>query len=269
MERRIAIDGVELVCDDEGAGSPLVCLHAIGHGAADFAALRARLRSSMRVIALDWPGHGRSGFDRQPTSAARCAELTQGLLVALDLRDAVLMGNSIGGAAAIRVAACMPERVRALVLCNPGGLVGVNTFVRGFTRAKAAVHAAGGRGARWYPALFAAYYRTVLQRAAARTRRAEIVASCQAVAPRLAEAWRSFGEPEADIRALAPHVKQPVLFAWGAHDAIVALPLSRPAIRRFPNARVETFAAGHSPFLETPTQFERALERFLDEIGRV
>lgn len=269
MERRSVLDGVDLAYDDEGAGPPLVCLHAIGHGAADFSGLRARFRARMRVIAPDWPGHGRSGADREPISAARCADLAERMFAALDLHDVVLLGNSIGGAAAIRVAARLPERVRALVLCNPGGLVGVSPFVRAFTRAKAAVHAAGGRGARWYPAAFAAYYRTVLQRAPARARRAEIVASCRDVAPRLAEAWRSFGEPDADLRALAPHVKQPVLFAWGARDPVVALPLSRPALRRFPNARLEKFAAGHAAFLETPREFEAALERFLDQIGRV
>jgi len=269
MVRRIAIDGVELACDDEGAGPTLVCLHAIGHDARDFAPLRARLRSRMRVVALDWPGHGRSGLDREPTSASRCAELALGLLAALDLRDVVLLGNSIGGAAAIRVAARAPERVRALVLCNPGGLVGGDAVVRAFTRAMSAFHAAGARGARWYPLLFAAYYRTVLQRAPARARRAEIVANCRSLAPRLAEAWRSFGEADADVRALAPHVKQPVLFAWASRDAIVALPPARPAIRRFPNARVEKFPAGHSPFLETPAEFERALERFIAELPPV
>ena len=54
--KEVVIDGVRLAYADEGAGPPLLCLHAIGHGARDFAELRARFRGRCRVIALDWPG---------------------------------------------------------------------------------------------------------------------------------------------------------------------------------------------------------------------
>ena len=120
--RRVTVDGVGLAVDDEGHGPAIVCLHAIGHGAGDFAALRARLAPRWRVIAPDWPGQGRSDSDRVPPSAVRYADLLAGLLDACAVERAVLLGNSIGGAAAIRYAAAHPERVAALVLENPGGL---------------------------------------------------------------------------------------------------------------------------------------------------
>jgi 4,5:9,10-diseco-3-hydroxy-5,9,17-trioxoandrosta-1(10),2-diene-4-oate hydrolase len=112
--REVVVDGVRIAYDDEGAGSVLVCLHAIGHGARDFRRLRARLSSRYRVIALDWPGQGRSGDDRLPASAARYAELLAGFVDALRLGELVVLGNSIGGAAAIRFAAKhVRERGRA------------------------------------------------------------------------------------------------------------------------------------------------------------
>lgn len=59
--------GVELAySDSEGSGLPIVCLHAIGHGARDFVPLRARLDPGYRFITLDWPGQGRSGEDVPP-----------------------------------------------------------------------------------------------------------------------------------------------------------------------------------------------------------
>src|SRR5215468_10075683 len=116
------VDGVRLAYDDSGAGAPIVCLHAIGHGAGDFSRLRTRLGRRQRVIALDWPGQGRSGSDSAPPSAVRYAELLAGLLDTLGLERAVLIGNSIGGAAAIRYAATHPGRVRGLVIENAGGL---------------------------------------------------------------------------------------------------------------------------------------------------
>jgi 4,5:9,10-diseco-3-hydroxy-5,9,17-trioxoandrosta-1(10),2-diene-4-oate hydrolase len=118
----MSVGGVELAYDDDGEGPALVCLHAIGHGASDFTRLCAPLRARWRVLALDWPGQGRSAPDRVPASAERYATLLAELLDRLGIESAAIVGNSIGGAAAIRWAAEHPGRVRALVLENPGGL---------------------------------------------------------------------------------------------------------------------------------------------------
>jgi 4,5:9,10-diseco-3-hydroxy-5,9,17-trioxoandrosta-1(10),2-diene-4-oate hydrolase len=261
----ITIDGVRLAYNDDGSGPAIVCLHAIGHGAGDFVSLRERLRSRYRVIALDWPGQGNSGDDRIPASAARYTELLSAFLDALGVEPAVLLGNSIGGAAAMRYAATHPARVRALVLANPGGLDrgGGGVLVGAMTGLMARFFAAGARGARWYPWAFAAYYRRILTGPAAAEQRARIIAAGAEVAPVLAQAWRSFGTPDADIRALAPRVTCPVLFTWATGDWTNQLSRCRAAIARFPRARVETFKGGHAAFLEAPDTFMPALERFL------
>jgi len=261
----VAVDGIRLAYYDEGRGSPLVCLHAIGHGASDFAGIRRRLAGRHRVIALDWPGHGSSDDDRVPASAGRYAVLLAGALDALGVERSVILGNSIGGAVAIRYAAAHPDRVRALVLANPGGLDrgAGGRLNRVVTGVMARFFAAGARGARWYPAAFAAYYRLVLTEPPARDQRDRIVAQATDVARVLAEAWRSFGEPDADVRTLAPAVTCPVLFAWAARDRINQLARCRAAIGRFPHARLETFRAGHAAFLEAPDAFAAVLDDFL------
>lgn len=261
--RETTVDGVRLAYDNEGAGEPVVCLHAIGHGARDFAALRSRLAARWRVLALDWPAQGSSGDDRAPASAGRYAELLGGFLDALGLERPVLVGNSIGGAAAIRHAAGRPDRVRALVLANPGGLDPPDRLARVVIAAMVRFFSAGTRGAAWYPPAFAAYYRLVLQRGAAAAQRQRIVDACWEIAPVLREAWRSFGAPEADLRAHAGALACPVLFTWAARDQIVQLRRSLPAIRRVPGARLETFPCGHSPHLETPERFAASVEAFL------
>jgi len=76
--RRVTVDGVSLAFDEEGTGADVVCLHAIGHGAADFVSLRRRLRERYRVLALDWPGQGTSGDDHVPASAVRYTALLEG-----------------------------------------------------------------------------------------------------------------------------------------------------------------------------------------------
>jgi len=267
--RQVVVDGVRLAVDDAGDGPAIVCLHAIGHGAADFAGLRRRLAPRWRVLAPDWPGQGRSAADREPPRAARYAALLDGLLDACGVGRAVILGNSIGGAAALRYAAERPERVTALVLENPGGLDRTDDPVaRTVIRAMVAFFDAGARGASWFPAAFAAYYRLVLQRAAAAEHRRRIVASAPEIAPLLRDAWTGFGEPDADVRHLAPAIRCPVLVAWAARDQFIQLRRCRPALRSFADARLETFRAGHAPHLETPDAFETALERFLEPLCR-
>jgi pimeloyl-ACP methyl ester carboxylesterase len=260
----VVVDGVRLAYDDEGTGPALLCLHAVAHGARDFEGVRARFRGRCRVIAPDWPGHGRSGEDEAPASTARYGELLAGFVDALALRDVVVLGNSIGGGAALVLAAARPDAVRALVLANSAGLDRVDRLARVVTRAMAAFFAAGARGARWFPRAYAAYYRLVLRGAPAHAQRERIAAAGRASAVRLVEAWRSFGRPEADLRALAARLRCPVLVAWGEQDLVIQLSRNRPAIARIPNARLELFPAAHAAFLECPDAFDRALHAFLD-----
>jgi len=263
--RRYAIvDGVRLAYDDVGRGPTVVCLHAIGHGASDFARLAGRLADRHRVLALDWPGQGWSDPDRSPPSARRYAELLAGVLAALDAGPIVLVGNSIGGAAAIEYAARHPAQVRGLVLANPGGLDAFDVVKRVACGMMARFFRAGARGARWFPTAFGAYYRSaVLMRAPAAAQRARIVASAAEIAPILADAWAGFARSESDLRPLAPRIGCPVLFTWATRDRFVQLGRSRPAIGTFPQARVVKLPAGHAPQLETPEPFEAEVESFL------
>src|SRR5690348_4820381 len=100
--------GVRLAVADEGRGHAVVCLHAIGHGGGDFAALAAALRGDFRVIRIDWPGQGRSEPDKVPSAPARYAELLAAVLDRLQVRDPIIVGNSIGGATALLHASRRP-----------------------------------------------------------------------------------------------------------------------------------------------------------------
>ena len=265
--REVVVHGVRLAYDDQGSGPVLLCLHAVGHGARDFARVREHFSGQQRVIALDWPGQGRSGVDRVPASAVRYAELLAGFVSALRLDELVVLGNSIGGAAAIQFASAEQERVRGLVLVDSGGLDAVDRLARFVTGRMAAFFAAGARGARWFPWAFRRFYGVVLPRPAAREQRERIIAAAREVAPILAEAWRSFGAEAADLRRLAAALECPVLVVWAKQDRVLQLGRSRPAIERIPNVRLELFPGGHSAFLECPEAFESSLESFLAEIS--
>ncbi|MEO8605500.1 MAG: alpha/beta hydrolase [bacterium] len=261
--RAIEVDGVRLAYDDDGAGDVIVCLHAIGHGAGDFAGFCSRHRDRFRVIALDWPGQGRSGDDHVPPSAARYGDLLAAVLDALRLERVILLGNSIGGAAALRVAAMAPRRIRGVVASNPGGLVADGLQKRLFTRSVAGFFARGSRGRWWYRRAFASLYRRILSQPAAAEQRERIVATWREAAPLLAAAWRSFGEPADDLSNLLPRIACPVLITWSTGDRLNPLRVNRPGIARLTHGELATFAGGHAPFLEVPEAFDAAFARFV------
>jgi len=102
----------------------------------------------------------------------------------------------------------------------------------------------------------------VLPEAAARPQRDRIVAAACETAPVLAEAWASFAEPQADLRALIPRVACPTLFAWASRDRIIPWSRSKAAAETFRDFRVEFFQAGHAAFLEAPDRFAAAFRAF-------
>jgi len=108
--------GARLAVKRWGRGPPVLCLHAVGHGSGDFAELAGRLGEAFEFIAIDWPGMGCSPPDGLPVRADRLAGLVLEVAEALRLDRPLVIGNSIGGAAAIIAAAAAPERFSALVL---------------------------------------------------------------------------------------------------------------------------------------------------------
>jgi pimeloyl-ACP methyl ester carboxylesterase len=69
------------------------------------------------VLAVDLPGHGRSEGEALPSIAA-LAEWTAKLIAATGLKNAALVGHSMGALVALETAARFPDQVRALGLCG-------------------------------------------------------------------------------------------------------------------------------------------------------
>jgi 4,5:9,10-diseco-3-hydroxy-5,9,17-trioxoandrosta-1(10),2-diene-4-oate hydrolase len=252
--------------DSGGTGPILICLHAIGHGARDFEDLSRRLSPEYRVLALDFPGQGNSGQDTESASATRYAELLAQFIDDLDLNSVILLGNSIGGATAIRYASAHPERVKALVLCDTGGLGKPSPISRIFVAGFAQFFAAGRRGAFWYPWAFGRYYRNVLIMGPALKERERIVRSAYEIAPVLEQAWESFDRPEENLLPLVPRIQCPVLLAWARQDFVLPLKYAQPSFNLFRKHQLEVFDGGHAAFLEDPDLFEKSMRKFFETV---
>lgn len=248
---------------DQGTGPTLVCLHAIGHSADDYAHFIQSVSPRFRCIAIDFPGHGASSKGCRPVSSAFYADVVEAMLNQLAIERCILIGNSIGGATAIELAIRLPEKVQALILCNPGGIFERNRVTRIASPVFAGLFAQGEKHARWYKTFFSTFYRSVLTNAPARARRDEIIEQAYETAQVCREAWQSFGTPESDLRDSIRQLNLPILVAWATQDRINRLKLNLPTIRALKNGNLKTYPAGHVAFLECPDEFLKDFETFV------
>lgn len=108
-DKSVNIDGLNIAYKDEGKGQIILCLHALGHSSKDFSTLYNLPLEKYRVIALDFPGQGISTSSSIPASSNFYYSITNKFIQQLDLRNIVIVGNSIGGAVAIRIANSNPN----------------------------------------------------------------------------------------------------------------------------------------------------------------
>jgi 4,5:9,10-diseco-3-hydroxy-5,9,17-trioxoandrosta-1(10),2-diene-4-oate hydrolase len=125
-EQTVNVAGKPMFVAEAGDGPPVVMLHGGGPGASGVSNYSRNIDSlaeRFRVIVPDLPGYGRSakGVD-QSDPFGYLADMIRGLLDELGVGTACLVGNSYGGAAALRLALDTPQRVDKLVLMGPGGI---------------------------------------------------------------------------------------------------------------------------------------------------
>ncbi|MGW4309348.1 alpha/beta fold hydrolase [Streptomyces californicus] len=126
QETTYDIGGRNIFAAEAGDGPPVLLLHGGGPGASgvsNYARNITELAKEYRVIVPDLPGYGRStkGVDGSDPFG-HLAEGIRGLLDGLGLEKAHLVGNSYGGACALRLALDTPNRVDRMVLMGPGGI---------------------------------------------------------------------------------------------------------------------------------------------------
>lgn len=261
----VEVHGISTNYHDRGTGAPVLLLHGSGPGVSAYANWRLTLPAlaeHARVLAPDVVGFGHTaapaGFRFDPRS---WTGHLLGFLDALDIPRVSVVGNSFGGALALRLAAQYPDRVDRLVLM---GAVGVSFPL---TPGLDAVwgHRPSLDGMRRLMELFAfdatlvsGELAEVRHRAATRPGVAEAYA---AMFPAPRQRWiEALALPEQRLRDIG----QPALVVHGRADQVIPLSASLRLASLLDRAELHVFPhCGHWVQIEAHRRFTRLVTDFL------
>ena len=107
-------DGADLRVVEWGAGRPIVLVHGITARSEEWLPVLGHLLADehLRVVAVDLRGHGGSTLGTSRCDTDRLTADLRHVVEELDLRDAVLVGHSLGGYVALSLASSAPDLVR-------------------------------------------------------------------------------------------------------------------------------------------------------------
>jgi len=117
--RYVEINGINLRYIEVGQGPPLLLLHTIRTQLDMFQKVIPELARHFRIYALDYPGHGYSDIPAVEYTPELFTNVVAGFLEQVNIQDATLAGESIGGSIPLRLAARHNPRVKQVIAINP------------------------------------------------------------------------------------------------------------------------------------------------------
>lgn len=261
---KVVVNGVALSYTDQGNGIPLVFIHAFPLSRTMWQPQVDALKDSYRVITLDLRGHGESDTVLWNFTLEDYAADVLGLLDHLDIRQAVLIGLSMGGYTALLFYKQYSERVKALVLADTRAGADSDEGKAG-RRAMAQIAFKDGAAPiadLMIPKLLAPatiHHRQEIvdqvREKILQTSSAGIVVDLMAMAAR------------PDSTSLLRTIACPTLIMVGEEDQATPVAESRYMADRIPGSTLIIIPeAGHLSNLEQPQAFNQALQTFLQRL---
>jgi pimeloyl-ACP methyl ester carboxylesterase len=274
-EHNVDVGGVPIRYLMMGEGPPLVLLHALGESALDWQWVLPALARTHRVYAVDLPGFGYSAKPPAEYSPAFFTRFVGNYLNALGLEQAALVGNSLGGLIALRLALSEPARVAALGLIDSAGLGREVTYalrlptLPGYGELAVAwgKTSLGAAQRAWLrvPLLFGHPERVPTKWIIEQTRIAQLPGFTEATLAALRAQVDLGGQREVLVDQLR-HLEMPTLIIWGKRDRVFPYSQGQKAVSLLQQGSLELIPdCGHLPHIEQPDRFVAILHQFLDE----
>ncbi|WP_157729554.1 alpha/beta fold hydrolase [Tumebacillus algifaecis] len=250
---KIQQDGqIVTVYEQNGAGHrTVVFLHGVGSTGKVWAYQMRGLREAGRMIGIELPGL--SGLGELPDTVQELSDLAPfvfRVLDALEVWEAVWVGNSLGGRIALEASLTVPERVQGLVLACSAGVLLPEVHVPNLLELP---HSEMDRRLFWQPELFQVLQSDESRAATVRARH---------LYDQLAARTRAI-----DLCDRLQEVQAKALVIWGEHDGVIPLPIGAAVAAGIPDAQLLVLErSAHVPQIEQPERVLDAIATFLTEL---
>ena len=229
----ILANGINIYYEISGSGEPIVI---IGGLSADITMLKRMipdLSQKYKVIAFDNRGAGRTDKPNIPYSIEMMSDDTLGLIHALGISRANILGISMGGRIALNLAIEHPDVVEKLILVSTGPTVSKGN----------------GRRIVWFLIEIERRLGSILKK----YRQPQYAYAHQLRASRSYDTTDRLGE-----------IKTPTLIVHGKSDRLAPYKLAEEMHSRISNSSLVTLKGGHLSFLFRNKEFVESVERFLE-----
>lgn len=249
---------VSLYFEEHGHGTPVVLIHGFPLDHTIWNPLVPLLEGKARLILPDLRGYGKSLVTRGTYDMGLLADDIKEMLDGLNIRQAVLVGHSMGGYVSLAFARCYPERLLGLALVASQAAADTPERRQGRLQTAGEVERRGVKSlAKTMPEKLTTHPDLV------EPLRQLIL---QANPAGVAGALKGMADREDMTRRLS-EINVPTLIIAGAQDSLIPLEKSREMERLLPRGwLVEIPNAGHMPMMEAPEMVAEALFRLLEKI---
>lgn len=234
--------------------SPVILIHGAGSSHLCWPA-EIRRMNGQRVLAVDLPGHGKSGGVAQQSIRAYTEQMME-FITALGLYQAVFVGHSMGGAIALDLAIQHGEHVAGLGLISTGAYLGIDAgFLEDLLN----------------PLTVPAALSTFATRAFSPKASPPLVERCMSIM-RETRASVLQGDFNAcaniDLREAVGQIEAPTWVIVGTEDQMTPVAYAHFLVDRIAAARLQMIPeAGHMAFLEQPARVAQGLQQFLTALS--
>ena len=262
QDRQIAVSGHTAHYLEAGSGPPVVLLHGLGADARAWRNTVPELAKTAHVYALDFLGFGQSAKPQTPYRISLLSDFVSSFLDAVQIKKATIVGHSLGGWVAARLAVSHPDQIDKLVLVDAAGYAEdqarlIHDFLSQLdpTTAKAAEQILGSVNA--MPASDQEVLRNLaMSYFARRLSRPDGFATASVV--------ESILKGQDVLDGSLDQIKVPTLILWGRNDPVVPLRAADAFAKDIPGARkIILDGCGHRPQLECAAAFNAELLKFL------
>jgi pimeloyl-ACP methyl ester carboxylesterase len=254
------VRGIRIGFERAGEGPPLVLVHGAVSDSRVWRRQLDDLSGEFTVIAWDAPGCGRSSDPPESFRLPEYADALAGLLAALGVERAHVLGHSFGGALALELYRRHPAVVASLILAGAyAGWAGSLPAAEVERRLAFALDVADRLPGRFEPASMPGLFSEQMPPETAAAL-ATIMSEIRPVATRV----MAHALAEADLRDALPSIGVPTLLLYGDADERAPLSVAEDLHRSIPASKLVVLPGlGHEFYLEDPDRFDTEVRAFL------